>query len=425
MAAPNVSGVAALVWSQYPGWTNDQIREALAAGAEDLGPVGRDSAYGHGLVQSRASLDYLKATTGFPLKHASLAVMNHSGQTGDSAVSAAFWDGVRYSANVVGLDGVLRNRVPLTPESLKAQLVLDDLNGNVSDELVSLDVSGDGWVQAKVKDSLSGELITKVPFQTDYEPLWVRALPDTGSDGSMDVAVLGISSEGRPRVQVRDALSGALVSKVYFDTPYVPFGLEVIEDLNGDGLAELAVIGVDDVGRVRAQVKDVISGQLRAFVYFDRTYMPSHVTGVDMNGDGQSDALAVLGENDAGVIRAQVKDVATSTRLGVVRFEDGYTPFKLLSMPDLNVSGDPELALLQRNESGSTRVQVKDIVTAQPISLVSFDGSYRPRDMALVPDVDRNGYPEIAFLGEFEGGEYLLQIKDAVTGQGQVYLPLE
>jgi serine protease len=59
MATPHVSGVAALVWSHNTAWTNQQIRDALAATAEDLGAAGRDDTYGWGLVQARAALDYL------------------------------------------------------------------------------------------------------------------------------------------------------------------------------------------------------------------------------------------------------------------------------------------------------------------------------------------------------------------------------
>ena len=59
MATPHVAGVAALVWSQYPAATNDDIRAALTATAEDLGPAGRDNAYGYGLIQAKAAYDYL------------------------------------------------------------------------------------------------------------------------------------------------------------------------------------------------------------------------------------------------------------------------------------------------------------------------------------------------------------------------------
>jgi hypothetical protein len=52
--------VAALVWSHDPTWTNQQIRDALAATAEDLGAAGRDNAYGFGLIQAKAALDHLQ-----------------------------------------------------------------------------------------------------------------------------------------------------------------------------------------------------------------------------------------------------------------------------------------------------------------------------------------------------------------------------
>ena len=61
MATPHVAAVAALVWSQNPGWTNAQVVQALEASAEDLGDPGRDDSYGWGLVQARAALDYLNA----------------------------------------------------------------------------------------------------------------------------------------------------------------------------------------------------------------------------------------------------------------------------------------------------------------------------------------------------------------------------
>jgi len=62
MATPHVSGVAALIWSYDPSWTNADIRGALAETAEDLGAPGRDNAYGFGLIQARAALDYLEGT---------------------------------------------------------------------------------------------------------------------------------------------------------------------------------------------------------------------------------------------------------------------------------------------------------------------------------------------------------------------------
>jgi len=59
MATPHVSGVAALVWSYFPGCSGGQIRDALNMTALDLGDPGYDIHYGNGLVQAKAAYDYL------------------------------------------------------------------------------------------------------------------------------------------------------------------------------------------------------------------------------------------------------------------------------------------------------------------------------------------------------------------------------
>lgn len=52
MAAPYVTGMAALYKERYPEMTNQQLRELLQKNALDLGEIGRDKYYGFGLVQS-------------------------------------------------------------------------------------------------------------------------------------------------------------------------------------------------------------------------------------------------------------------------------------------------------------------------------------------------------------------------------------
>jgi len=64
MAAPHVSGVAALIWSKYPGATNAQVRQALIESAEDLGTAGRDNSFGHGLVRANNALTRLGQIVG-------------------------------------------------------------------------------------------------------------------------------------------------------------------------------------------------------------------------------------------------------------------------------------------------------------------------------------------------------------------------
>ncbi|HJV17183.1 MAG TPA: S8 family serine peptidase [Bacillales bacterium] len=56
MAAPIVSGVAALVWSEHPDFTNTQVVNYLMQSADDLGAYGKDSIYGAGRVNAAKAL---------------------------------------------------------------------------------------------------------------------------------------------------------------------------------------------------------------------------------------------------------------------------------------------------------------------------------------------------------------------------------
>ena len=64
MASPHVAGVAALVWSQAPGCTADEIRNALTSTALDLAKSGKDDYTGYGLVQAADAVEYLASDCG-------------------------------------------------------------------------------------------------------------------------------------------------------------------------------------------------------------------------------------------------------------------------------------------------------------------------------------------------------------------------
>ena len=57
MAAPHVTGIAALYKERFPSFSNSKIRELLTSRSEDLGPLGRDKQYGFGLVQYQNNID--------------------------------------------------------------------------------------------------------------------------------------------------------------------------------------------------------------------------------------------------------------------------------------------------------------------------------------------------------------------------------
>jgi subtilisin family serine protease len=96
MATPHVSGVAALVWSQYPDKTNSQVRDALQKSAKDKGAAGKDTSYGYGLVQAKAAYDYLAVVAPPPADNITLTVVKV--KSGRSSSARLTWSGASGSA---------------------------------------------------------------------------------------------------------------------------------------------------------------------------------------------------------------------------------------------------------------------------------------------------------------------------------------
>lgn len=55
-AAPQVSGLAALIWSKWPALTVAQVADIIKTTATDLGAPGVDAVYGYGLINARAAM---------------------------------------------------------------------------------------------------------------------------------------------------------------------------------------------------------------------------------------------------------------------------------------------------------------------------------------------------------------------------------
>jgi subtilisin family serine protease len=72
MATPLVTGVAALMWSRHPGFTNKHIRDCLTQTAVKLGAGSFDNTWGHGRIDADAAVrcgDFFTLFTRFTFTH--------------------------------------------------------------------------------------------------------------------------------------------------------------------------------------------------------------------------------------------------------------------------------------------------------------------------------------------------------------------
>lgn len=110
MATPTTTGIAALVWSNHPTCTGEEIRAALKASAADRGAAGHDVNFGHGLVKAGAANAYLTANqcagngggTGGDFTLSTTAYKNKGKQVVDLT-----WGGAATTSVDIYRDGVL------------------------------------------------------------------------------------------------------------------------------------------------------------------------------------------------------------------------------------------------------------------------------------------------------------------------------
>jgi hypothetical protein len=59
MAVPHVTGALARIWADFPNCKSEVVRAAIEETAQDLGPPGKDTMYGAGLLQTEAAYTWL------------------------------------------------------------------------------------------------------------------------------------------------------------------------------------------------------------------------------------------------------------------------------------------------------------------------------------------------------------------------------
>jgi len=63
MACPHVAGLAALILSNHPSFTNEEVRQIIRASCDDINPLGWDIGTGYGRINASKALQFTSAVT--------------------------------------------------------------------------------------------------------------------------------------------------------------------------------------------------------------------------------------------------------------------------------------------------------------------------------------------------------------------------
>ena len=111
--------------------------------------------------------------------------------------------------------------------------------------------------------------------------LFFRTVRDIDGNNVEEVVVFGVYADGRVRAQLLDALTGTRVARYFFNANVAPVVVAVIPSMNSNTSDDLVVLGINDAGKVRAEVIDSRTGKVLAKVTYDRGYPPLAMTYVE------------------------------------------------------------------------------------------------------------------------------------------------
>ena len=300
---------------------------------------------------------------------------------------------------------------------------LPDTDANGSPELSALAWSNGAFAAQIVNVGSGASAARTITFSSTLkEYRGFTTTPDINGNGAPELVLMAKNSAGQTIVELKDAATGATTATVPFGTTYDPVGIEVVEDQDGGGVPDLAMVGINSAGRVRAQIKDPITKALVGGTDFEKTYPALHTVSLDLDGDGHREVLGVLGENASGYARAPLKHLPDGAAVSKAAFGRGFTAHELFTIPDQNGNGQPELVVLQ-SPGPKGIAHIRDAVTGAVVKQVGFVTRGMPRDAAYLPPSPVSAVGEIAYLSE-EAGKLTLQTRATLSGARRLNIAL-
>jgi hypothetical protein len=181
-------------------------------------------------------------------------------------------------------------------------------------------LKGNDQVRMQLWDAMDATFQTNVWFGNKYQPQSMITMPDINTNGSDEIVAMGVDpATQNVRVQVRDSASTATHYNIWLGNVNTPVDVALINDINGNGFPDLAVLLKTPTGTGRVRVQDGLNGAFIRNLFFSAVENPTGLTVMpDYSGNGFEE-LAALGENN-GVRHVQILDTSSGAQVNRIDF---------------------------------------------------------------------------------------------------------
>jgi hypothetical protein len=306
---------------------------------------------------------------------------------------------------------------PLAEVPLPGPLVIPDLN---ADGVAEIGVVREQPIRAEIRSGSNGALLNTVEFlDPSVTLIAAEVLPDSDGNGVAEIAVLGSrNADGRGVVEMRNASGSPAPRQVWFATNQRPVGLAVVgADADGNGIAEIAVLSTRrSDGRGLVEVKNAYGATSPVSIWAGAGLTPRDLEIVpDADANGVPEVAILASRDSDGRIVVEIKNAAGATNPNSVWFMAGNTATDLAVVPDSDGNGIAEVAVLStRNSDGRVVVEVKNAAGATNASALWTVAGQAALAVDAIADADGNGVPEIAVMTKRNSdGRVVVEVKNA------------
>ncbi len=290
---------------------------------------------------------------------------------------------------------------------------LPDLNGNGTSELAILLTDAVDGESVQIFDPLTGARVDSGAIRPHpgFPALALAALDDGA------IAILGVSpSGGLVLAQLRDPLSGAVTSNVFFGSGIVPRAMAVIENHPDASGAVLVLVGVDRLtGAGRVKLRIASNGQNVGDLAIPMPFAPRDVAVVGNYGGTPSPELAVLAEHrDVGLTLVQVRDGSSGDLVRNLFYPSITDARSVAVIDDHPAAAGAVLAVFGTLRSnGSPVIELRDAQTGAFIRNVSTNSAFPALAFSVIPALPGTLASHVAALASTASGLGLVQMRSA------------
>jgi probable HAF family extracellular repeat protein len=195
---------------------------------------------------------------------------------------------------------------------------LGDFNGNGRSELAVLARNGANKNAVEVRDSLSGVRLSRVFYLSpNFALVDFTSAADVNSSGRPEIVVLGKKNGSSNTAQAKDAKTGELIAKpIMLGPKWTTFAIRSMDDVDGNSGPEIVAAAVDAGNVTNVLIRDLMAATVtNRFGFLGPAYDPRDIEVLDdVTGNSIQDLAVVGRRDDTGQIRVQIRDASTGQK---------------------------------------------------------------------------------------------------------------